>query len=95
MTDEGDMDDSITIPSQANLSKFEDPALQKGLMAGPEDPNFSRGYVNYHHWLAAQEAKGVEHMAKPQVSRAIRAHALYPGDSLGRLQHGHFQTERG
>ena len=64
MTDEADMDDSITIPSQTDLSKFEDPALQKGLMAGPEDPNFSREYVNYHHWLAAQEARGAEHMAE-------------------------------
>ena len=95
MTDVADMDDSITIPSQADLDKFKDPALQKGLKAGPEDPNFSREYVNYHHWLAAQEARGADHMDKPQIARAIRAHAQYPSDSLGRLQHGHFQTVRG
>jgi hypothetical protein len=94
MTDEADMDDSITIPSQADLDKFQDPALQAGLKAAPEDPNFSRNYVNYQHWLAAQEGRGAEHMDSPQVSRVIRAHAMYPEDSLGRLQHGHFQTER-
>jgi hypothetical protein len=88
------MDDSIPIPSQKDLDKYRDPALRAGLKAAPEDPNFSARYVNYQHWLAAQEMKGADHMAKAQVQRVISAHELYPSDNLARLQHGHFQTVR-
>jgi len=91
-TKTGDIDVSISVPPQSDLDKFKDPDLVRGLSKAPEDPGFSRTYANYEHWYARQERLG--RLDLDQVQRAIHAHDLYPGDSLARLQHGHFQTGR-